>query len=164
MGRLTRAATYGAVGFATDTAFNRISALLRGRPLLELHTSPWMLPLYALAQPLYEPVHSRLRGRPWPVRAAVYGAGFITVEYASGRALRRLRGEAPWDYSHARWQLHGVTRFDYFPFWALGGLTLERLHDRLTSSGPPPLPVPGAARRRHAATRSTARARDRSRS
>lgn len=131
MGRLSRAAVYAVVGYATDTAFNRALAPLRGERLLELHTSPWMLPLYALVQPLFEPVHDRLRGRPWPVRAATYGVGFIAVEYASGRVLRRLRGEAPWDYSHARFQLHGVTRFDYLPLWALAGLALERLHDRL---------------------------------
>jgi len=131
MGRLSRAVVYAVVGTGTDLAFNRLSALVQGKPVLELHTSPWMLPIYALVQPLYEPAHDLLRGRRWPVRAAVYGAGFSAVEYASGRLLRRLRGAAPWDYSHARFQVHGLTRFDYFPLWALAGLALERLHDRL---------------------------------
>ncbi len=73
-----------------------------------------------------------MRGRlPWLPRGAVYGVGFLGVEYASGRLLRRLLGEAPWDYSHARYQLHGLTRFDYFPLWPLAGLGLEPVHDRL---------------------------------
>ncbi len=151
MERLKRAAAYAVVGFAAESAFNGALARFRGERVLRLRTSPWMLPVYALVQPLFEPAHERLRGRPWPVRAAAYGAGFIGVEYASGRALRRLRGEAPWDYSHARFQVHGLTRFDYVPLWALAGLGLERLHDRLRRSAPP-----RAAPRPSAATRSTA--------
>jgi hypothetical protein len=125
---LARAALYGALGWSTDFAFNQLLSTGRGQPL-ENRTSPWMLPLYALIQPLYEPVHDALRGRVWPLRAAAYGAGFIAVEYASGRVLRRLSGASPWDYSHARLQLHGLTRFDYFPLWGAYGLGLERLHD-----------------------------------
>lgn len=55
-----------------------------------------MLPLYALIQPLFEPMHDALRDRvPLIVRGAVYGAGFMCMEYAGGRLLRRFRGEAP---------------------------------------------------------------------
>ena len=90
-----------------------------------------MLPVYGLAQPLFEPAHDALRARPLAVRAAAYAAGFSAVEYASGSVLRRLRGAAPWDYSHARWNLHGLVRADYAPVWALAGLGFERLHDLL---------------------------------
>ncbi len=131
MTRARRAAVYALAGWSTDFVFNRANALVHGQRVLEVRTSPWMLPLYALIQPLYEPAHEALRARPLPVRASAYGAGFLAVEYASGRLLRRVRGTAPWDYSHARMQLHGLTRFDYFPLWALAGLALERLHDRL---------------------------------
>jgi uncharacterized membrane protein len=94
-----------------------------------------MFPVYGLAQPLFEPVHEAMRGRlPAPVRAAVYAAGFATVEYASGRVFRLLLGRAPWDYSHARWNLDGLVRADYVPLWALAGLGLERVHDALTRS------------------------------
>ena len=91
-----------------------------------------MLPIYALIQPLYEPLHDALRERvPAPVRAATYGVGIMTVEYASGRVLRAARGEAPWDYSYARRHIDGLVRPDYFPMWALEGLALESLHDAL---------------------------------
>jgi len=46
--------------------------------------------------------------------------------------LRLALGEAPWDYSHARWNLHGLVRAEYVPLWALAGLGLERVHDALT--------------------------------
>ena len=159
MERLSRAAAYAVVGFAAESAFNGALAPFRGERVLRLRTSLWMLPVYALVQPLFEPAHERLRDRPWPVRAAAYGAGFIGVEYVSGRALRRLRGSAPWDYSHVRFQVHGLIRSDYFPLWALAGLGLERLHDRLSCSGRLP-----AAPHWSAATRSTAPAPARSRS
>jgi hypothetical protein len=95
-----------------------------------------MLPLYALVQPLFEPVHDALRDRvPLLVRGGVYGAGFMCMEYAGGRLLRRFRGEAPWDYSHTRFHVHGLVRVDYFPLWAAAGLALERVHDQL--AGPP---------------------------
>ena len=132
MSRQQRTAAYALLGWSTDFAFNRVLAPLRGRPLLEVHTSLWMLPLYGLIQPLFEPAHDALRGRSRLVRGAVYGTGFLAVEYAGGRLLRRLRGEAPWDYSHVRFQLHSLTRLDYFPLWALAGLALERVHDRLS--------------------------------
>jgi hypothetical protein len=131
---LARAAFYAALGWSTDFAFNQLLARRRGQRVLELRTSAWNLPLYALIQPLYEPLHDALRGRAMPLRAVAYGAGFIVVEYASGRVLRRACGVAPWDYSHARLQLHGLTRFDYFPLWGAYGLALERVHDRLTQA------------------------------
>jgi uncharacterized membrane protein len=67
------------------------------------------------------------------MRAAAYGVGFAAVEYASGRVLRRVRGEAPWDYSHARVHVHGLVRADYVPLWGAYGLALELLHDMLES-------------------------------
>jgi Putative ABC-transporter type IV len=123
MGPRSRVVVYGLAGLAVELAFTG----LRGRP----RTSAWMFPVYGLAQPLFEPAHDALRARPLPVRAAAYAAGFTSAEYASGRLLRLLRGSAPWDYSHARRHLHGLVRADYAPLWALYGLALERLHDRL---------------------------------
>ncbi len=96
-----------------------------------------MFPIYALAAPLYEPMHDALRRRPWPLRAAVYAAGIMTVEYLTGWALERTIGECPWDYSkEARFHVRGYVRLDYAPAWALAGLLLEGLHDRLLVAVP----------------------------
>jgi hypothetical protein len=134
---LTRAVVYGAAGCVGELFFTGCTSALRTRRL-QPHTSPLMLPVYALIQPLFEPAHRIMRGRvPLWGRALVYGSGFHAAEYLSGRLLRRLVGRAPWDYSAARCQLDGLIRFDYFPLWAATGLMTERLHDRLT--GQPPI-------------------------
>jgi uncharacterized membrane protein len=130
--RLRRFAVYGLVGWGFDIAYTTLHDAARGRPL-RFRSSPWNVPVYGLAQPLFEPVHDRLRDRPWPVRAGVYGVGILAVEYASGWVLRRVRGRAPWDYTDARWHVHGLIRPDYFPLWAAVGLAAERLHDALTA-------------------------------
>ncbi|HXY17625.1 MAG TPA: hypothetical protein VEH79_05610 [Gaiellaceae bacterium] len=127
MTRGARALSYGVAGLLGELAFTAI----RGRP----STSAWMLPVYALAAPLFEPLHDRLRSSSPLRRACAYAAGFSAVEYASGRALRRVRGAAPWDYSRARLQLDGLVRADYLPVWAAAGLALERLHDALAAQG-----------------------------
>ncbi len=125
---------YGTLGLATEFAFTGLKELARtrGRRFRD-HTSAWMFPVYGLAQPLFEPLHDEMRDRvPGAGRALVYAAGFSTVEYASGRVFRWALGRAPWDYRHARWNLHGLVRADYLPLWALAGLGLERVHDALT--------------------------------
>ena len=133
MSPLGRFAFYGLLGAFVDAAFTAIHTYARtGDTRLPARTSVFVFPIYGLIQPLYEPVHDALRGRASaPARAAVYGVGFLTVEYLSGAALQRLLGRAPWDYSYARWHVEGLIRPDYFPLWAAVGLALERLHDVL---------------------------------
>lgn len=129
--RLVRFAGYGALGLTTELAFTAAHAAIatRGRRF-DAHTSVWMFPVYGLIQPLFEPAHAALRSRlPAPIRACVYAGGFLAVEYVSGRLYRRLLGEAPWDYSHARWNVDGLIRADYAIFWGLAGLALERVDD-----------------------------------
>jgi uncharacterized membrane protein len=117
---------YGLAGWAIDSLFvSTHTKQLRPSSLLNV-------PVYGLAQPLFEPVHDRIRERPLALRAALYGVGILAVEYTSGRVLRRLVGHAPWDYSHARCSIDGLVRLDYLPLWAAYGLGLERLHDFLS--------------------------------
>ena len=127
-----RLPVYAGAGFAFEVAFSALHDLKRGRAV-RLRTSPWMLPAYALLLPLFEPVHERVRAGPLPLRASVYGLGFLAVEYASGLAFRRVLGEAPWDYTYAQRHVDGLIRPDYFFLWALAGLLAERLHDELTA-------------------------------
>ncbi len=129
---LARSVVYSLVGFTYEVAFSAFHDRLRGKDI-RFRTSPWMFPIYALIAPLYEPVHDAMRDRvPWLARGAVYGAGFLAVEYATGAGLRAWRGEAPWDYAYARFHVNGLIRPDYFLLWAGAGLALEPLHDRLT--------------------------------
>jgi hypothetical protein len=121
--RAARAGIHGVAGLLAELAFTGV----RGRP----RTSLWMLPVYALAAPLFEPLHNRLRGASPARRMSAYALGFSAVEYGGGRALRRARGSAPWDYSHARLHVDGLVRAGYLPVWAVAGLGCEHLHDAL---------------------------------
>jgi uncharacterized membrane protein len=121
----TRYLAYGLAGWAIDSLFVAIRTGRRGTSSLA------NVPVYGLAQPLFEPVHDRLRRRRVLLRGTAYAAGILGVEYASGRLLRRLVGHAPWDYGRARFAVDGLVRFDYLPLWAAFGLGLERLHDLL---------------------------------
>ena len=129
-GRLSRPGVrflvYGLAGWTLDSLFVWAHT---GRPR---PSSLLNVPVYGLAQPLFEPVHNRIRRRPLVLRAAVYGSGALGIEYASGRLFRRLLGRVPWDYHGARFGIDGIVRLDYLPLWALYGLALERLHDLLT--------------------------------
>lgn len=116
---------YGLTGWAVDSLFV-FAHTGRRRPSSLLN-----VPVYGLAQPLFEPVHDRLRQRPVALRAALYGTDILGVEYASGRLLRRFVGRASWDYGRARFGVDGLVRLDYLPLWAAFGLGLERLHDVL---------------------------------
>lgn len=129
--RLARFAAYGALGLATELGFTAAhTAIATGGRRLDGHTSGWMFPVYGLIQPLFEPAHDALRSRlPAPVRACVYAGGFLAVEYVSGRLYRDVLGEAPWDYSHARWNVDGLIRADYAALWGLASLALERIDD-----------------------------------
>ena len=116
---------YGLAGWAIDSLFV-YTHTGRRRPSSLLN-----VPVYGLAQPLFEPVHDRIRERPLALRAALYGAGILGVEYGSGRLLRRFAGYVPWDYGRARFGVDGLIRLDYLPLWAAFALGLERLHDLL---------------------------------
>jgi uncharacterized membrane protein len=128
--RTHRFLAYGFGGWAVDSLFVAIHTGRR-RPSSLLN-----VPVYGLAQPLFEPVHDRLRHRRLGVRGLVYGVGILAVEYGSGRLLRRVVGSAPWDYGRARCTVDGLVRLDYLPLWALFGLALERFHSALVGQAP----------------------------
>jgi len=129
--RTARAIVYGLTGWAVDSAY--VAAHTRRRRPSSLLN----VPVYGLAQPLFEPVHDAVRCRPPVVRAAVYGAGILGVEYVTGRLVRGLLGKAPWDYGSARTAVDGLVRLDYLPLWGAFGLAFERLHDVLTARAEP---------------------------
>jgi uncharacterized membrane protein len=130
--RAGRFVAYGLLGWCAEVTFTAIHDFARERdPRLPSRTSLWMFPIYGLMAYLFEPLHDGVRAKPAAVRAAAYGAGFLAVEYASGRLLRAILGDAPWDYAYARRHVHGLVRPDYFPMWAVAGLAMERVHDAL---------------------------------
>ena len=68
---------YGLAGWAVDSLFVSFHTRRR-RP-----SSLVNVPVYGLAQPLFEPMHDRVRRRPLAVRATLYGTGILAVEYGA---------------------------------------------------------------------------------
>lgn len=124
---------YGLAGSLVESVLTT-SVMSVGAGRLEARgpSTPWMLVLYGLALPLFEPVHDAIRERPAWQRGAVYATGIVALEALSGLSWRRATGEVPWEYRSGL-AIAGVTRLDYAPAWALIGLGAERLHDAMTS-------------------------------
>jgi hypothetical protein len=137
---LERFFVYGALGWCIEVMWTALAGVAgRGERDWRLTGSTylWMFPIYGLLAPLYEPAHNALRAWPWAGRAAIYAAGFMAVELASGWLIRRLTGSCPWDYrGRARFHIGGLVRLDYAPLWALLGLGLEPVHDFLVRITP----------------------------
>jgi len=137
---LVRFFIYGALGWCIEIIWTGFGGLLDPKQRswkLVGYTYLWMFPLYGLIAFLFEPLHDAIR--PWFFlwRAAVYGLGFMAIEYLAGWTLRKLTGVCPWDYTgRARWHINGLVRLDYFPLWALLGLGLEYVHDFLVRLTP----------------------------
>jgi len=130
---------YGMLGWCGEIIWTATGEKLSGQQRgwnFRGTTYLWMFPLYGLIAPLYEPVHNALRAWAWPLRGVVYMLGFWAMEYLTGWLLKRVIGVCPWDYSHARWHVHGFIRLDYGPVWFLVGLGLEPVHDLLVQLTP----------------------------
>lgn len=119
----------GCVGLLLENFFTGFHSviILRSRDAI-CRTSLWMVPIYGLggdglallrqALPLmilFVPIAT----------AAIFGA-----EYITGWLLRRF-GIRVWDYSHAKYGIHGLIRLDYLPFWMMVALGYDLLVDIL---------------------------------
>jgi uncharacterized membrane protein len=135
--RAERAVAYGVLGWSTEVVFTALEELSHRQSRdarLRGHTYLWMAPIYGLCAVLYEPAHDAVRERPTAHRALAYALGILTVEYASGRLIRRATGVIPWDYTgRSPLAIRGATRLDYAPLWAAAGIALERVDDALRS-------------------------------
>jgi uncharacterized membrane protein len=136
---LIRFLIYGLLGWCAEIVWSAVTERIQRKQQdwrLRGHTSLWMLPIYGLIAPLYEPLHDFLRPWHWFMRGIIYVLGFWLVEYATGWLLRRLIGKCPWDYSHLRGNLHGLIAWEYAPVWFVFGLGLEPVHDFLVRLTP----------------------------
>jgi len=134
---LSRFLLYGCVGWVLEVCFTGTSAALFQR---DRHgtakTFLWMHPIYGLTALALERLHTRLERQPRGVRALAYMGVIFGAEYGTGWLLRRALGRCPWDYSRARWNLHGLIRLDYAPAWYATALAFEPVREaflKLTS-------------------------------
>lgn len=89
------------------------------------NTSIWMFPIYGLACCL-SPICKFLRHKNIWIRGGVYTCFIFFGEYCTGSFLKKHQ-ICPWDYSKAKYNLHGLVRLDYAPYWFGAGLLFERL-------------------------------------
>ena len=117
--------TCGLTGWCMEILFTALSSFRRRELKLMGVTSLWMFPIYGMAVFL-QPIYSIIKNFPFFIRGGIYSILIFTFEYLSGNFLKK-RNLCPWDYSNAKYNLHGLIRFDYAPFWALAGLLFERI-------------------------------------
>lgn len=92
---------------------------------LPAQTYLWMFPIYGMGGLVFEQLHAGIEGWAWPLRGLVYMAFIFAGEYLWGWGIERLTGKVPWDYTGARFSVHGRIRLDYGPLWFVVGLITE---------------------------------------
>lgn len=92
------------------------------------NTSIWMFPIYGMASFL-SPICKLLKGKSVFFRGGIYTCLIFTGEYLTGTLLRKFHA-CPWDYSNSRFQVHGLIRLDYAPYWFGAGLLFEKILSR----------------------------------
>jgi hypothetical protein len=125
---LTHVLVLCAVGVMMEVVFTALADLPASGDLrLRGYTYLWMLPIYALVYPACVFLVPRLAGFHLLIRGLTYMLLIYAVEYASGRLLRRVIGECPWErgYRKARWNYDGLIRFDFAPAWVAAALIFE---------------------------------------
>jgi uncharacterized membrane protein len=137
---------FGVVGLAAEVCFTALSDRLTGKGDARLrgYSYLWMPPIWGAGGLLCERLGVELRGRRLGLlsRGLAYAAVCLGVEYLTGALLVQLLGRTPWDYTQAKWNVSGLIRLDYAPYWALAGLAGETLCDGLARLRVAPRPLP----------------------
>lgn len=140
VGKWARFSCYGLLGWCFEIVWTALADKITGNAQgwdLTGHSYLWMFPIYGLAAWLYEPAHNRLRKQFFLIRACIYAAGIMAVEYITGGLILLVTGHCPWDYSQIAYcHIHGLVRLEAFPVWAAVGLALEPIHDFLVRLTP----------------------------
>lgn len=122
----------GVMGWCMEILFTSSHCFLTRDAKLMGQTSLWMFPIYGLAACIY-PLNRFLKKFPVWIRGLIYSGGIFSVEYVTGTVLNHFSC-CPWNYDNAKYNVNGVIRLDYLPFWAIAGLLFERLLLRQNAS------------------------------
>lgn len=118
----------GLVGWCMEILFTSLDSFRRRDMTLKGTTSIWMFPIYGMAAFL-TPVISVVRDKSIWLRGFLYASCIFITEFITGLFLSKRR-LCPWSYRKASWNIKGVVRLDYLPFWFLAGLLFEKLLTR----------------------------------
>jgi len=117
---------YGAVGCLMEVFFTGLYALKSKNFKLSSNTSLWMFFIYGMVVFL-EPLFRLISPLNFLLRGIIYASFILLGEFITGSLLKRA-DICPWDYSHSRFNVKGVVRFDYLPAWIVAGLVFEQLY------------------------------------
>jgi len=115
----------GLLGWCLEITFTALHNFRQRKFELKGQTSIWMFPIYGLAA-FVAPISRLISKRNIWFRGSFYATLIFTVEYLTGYLLRR-KNLCPWDYSRSKWNINGLIRLDYLPYWFVTGLLFERL-------------------------------------
>lgn len=82
-----------------------------------------MFPIYGMAVALY-PLSRLLHKKPFFLRGCIYTLFIFLTEFLTGKFLKK-RGLCPWNYDNAKYNVEGLIRLDYAPYWFGTGLLYE---------------------------------------
>jgi len=129
LGPAARFLVYGLIGISVECLFSSVMDLATGSGDLRLrgYSYLWMHPIWGGSVLLGERLALVMRrhGLGVVTRGFVYMLVCFALEYVAGAVLVALIGRCPWDYTVSPWNVHGLIRLDYAPFWALCGLAGE---------------------------------------
>lgn len=117
--------TCGIIGWCLEIIFTGLQALRRREMTLKGTTSLWMFPIYGCAA-LLKPLFNLLAPFPAAIRGMIYAFSIFAGEYISGIILTSKQ-LCPWNYIKSKWNIHGIIRIDFLPYWFLTGLLFERI-------------------------------------
>jgi len=126
MNMIIRFFIYGAIGCLMEVLWTGLAALLSKNYTLRSTTSLWMFFIYGMVV-LIEPFFLWLAPFNIILRGIIYATLIISGEFLTGILLKRAN-VCPWDYSHTRFHIKGIIRFDYLPAWAVAGLFFEHVY------------------------------------
>ncbi|MBP3458774.1 MAG: hypothetical protein J6K58_06165 [Lachnospiraceae bacterium] len=120
--------TCGLVGWCLEILFTACNGLKNRDFKLKGNTSLWMFPIYGLAA-FFKPAYRFIRNWPLIFRGLFYTICIFTTEFLTGSALKKRR-LCPWNYESSPYNVDGVIRFDYAPYWFGTGLLYEYILTR----------------------------------
>lgn len=110
-----RGVIYMALGSMAELIFTG----LKDWPRLQGHSQIYVLPLYFFASLLiFEPLYQWLSFYSLWLRAPIYSAIILTIEYLAGRLLDCWIGRCPWHYERSLIYTSAYIRLEYAPLWA----------------------------------------------
>ena len=122
----------GIAGWCLEILFTASMALRRREMTLKGTTSIWMFPIYG-SMALLRPFFLCMQKLAFPVRGCIYALMIFAGEFLSGRLLQKHH-LCPWDYTSHHWNIQGIIRLDFFPYWFATGLFFEKLLTEKPSS------------------------------